>query len=189
MKKLKTTLAVALAAICLAAAHAADFNVASPTYMASVTKTRPANTTAYDAGDVLAESASAGTVWTFADIGPTGGTVLVTSITLKVGLDAVPVGMGSFRLHLFKAPPTTLNDGDPVNVAVADRGNYLGWVDIPSPIDRGATLVAQDYYMRQQLRLRPGDTSLYGFLETVGGYTPTSQTEYAVTMHTVKLSQ
>ena len=153
-------------------------------YSSSASKTRPNDTTAYAALDVIAEDASAGTVWTFANIGPAaGGKILLTRVSLRIDVNAIPAGMGAFRLHLYNAAPTAINDNAAYNLPSGDRAKYLGYVEIPSPLDLGDTLYADTEAMgfpiRMQLTL-PAEASgsLFGILQTVAGFTPTAQAVY-----------
>lgn len=143
-------------------------------YSVAVSKTRPADTAAYALGDVLNESASAGTVWTFAAIGPTAGRILITAIVLEIDVAAVPAGMGAFRLHLYDAAPTAINDNAAFDLAAGDRTKYLGFIDIPLPEKLGSTLWAQDDTIRKQVKLAAASTSIYGMLETRSAFPPTA---------------
>lgn len=86
----------------------------------TVAKTRPADTTAYASGDVIAESTSAGTIWTFPGVGREpgrgafiDGVALITSVSQTLKLDA--------ELFLFDAAPAAQND----NVAFAPNDTEM----------------------------------------------------------------
>lgn len=157
-------------------------------YSTSASKTRPNDTNAYTASDVIAESASAGTVWTFSSAGPSGGKAMITAVTLEIDVAAVPSGMSSFRLHLYNASPTAINDNAAYDLAAGDRTKYLGYITIPAPVDLGATLWAQDPTIRQQVKFASSSTTLYGIVETVGAYTPTAQAVHTIGLQVVKLA-
>lgn len=162
--------------------------VVTAAYAASASKTRPNDTTAYAALDVIAESASAGTVWTFAGIGPSGGgKVTINQLTLKVDVSDVPAGMAQFRLHLYSSSPTAINDNATFNLPSGDRAKYLGYIQTPIPIDLGDTLwsATEDLAapVRKQVVLE--SSTVYGILQTVGAFTPTAQAVKTLTLHSV----
>lgn len=149
-------------------------------YTSAVTFTRPANTTAYTAGDVVG-IADAGTpanagsaIHELTSIGPAGGTVLITAADLRADVNAVPSGMTTFRLHLYDAAPTAILDNAAWDLPAGDRAAYLGYIDLSQVIDVGSTLYVQADQVNKQFKLASGSTSLYGLLVTNGGYTPSS---------------
>lgn len=158
--------------------------VNSKAYRAAVTITRPSNTTAYTAGDVIgvADSgtpANAGSaVITLPSIGPSGGYVLIQSVRLLIGNTSVPSGMGGFRLHFYTAAPTAILDNAAFDLVSGEVANYAGFVDLPTPQDFGSTLFAQADYPGTLIKLASGQTSLWAELETRGAFTPASGTAY-----------
>lgn len=156
----------------------------------SVAITRPSNTTGYGAGDVIgvADSgtpANAGSaIHTFALAGPTDGHILITDARLRIDLAAVPSGMTSFRLHLYNASPDAILDNAVWDLSSSgDRGKYLGYIDLGTPVDLGSTLFVQQTSLQKLVKL--SGTSLYGQLQTIGTYTPASGTVYTVALQTV----
>lgn len=157
-------------------------------YSASASKTRPNDTNAYAALAVVCESASAGTVWTFSGIGPSGGgKVIIDAMTLEIDVSAIPSGMGAFRLHLYSTAPTAINDNAAYDLPSGDRAKYLGYVETPTPLDLGSTLWSETealgFPIRKQVTL--ASSTLYGILQTVAAYTPTAQAVKKVTLHAV----
>lgn len=160
-------------------------------YRAQNTITRPSNTTAYTAGDVIG-SADSGTpanagsaIHTLANIGPSGGSVFLTTIDLMIFLGAIPSGMTSFRLHLYNASPTAILDNAAWDLPSGDRANYIGYVDLGTVLDLGSTLFVQSDSINKHVKLADGSTSLFCQLVTNGGYTPTSGEQYRLTVRTV----
>jgi hypothetical protein len=147
-----------------------------------VTITRPSNTTAYTAGDVIgvADSgtpANAGSaIITLPSIGPSGGYVLVQSVRLMIGLTSVTSGMAGFRLHIYTASPTAILDNAAFDLVSGEVANYAGFIDLPTPQDLGSTLVTQADYPGTLIKLASASTSLFCELETRGAYTPASGT-------------
>ena len=86
-----------------------SLTVDGKSYRTAVTITRPSNTTAYTAGDVVGDT-SGSAIITLSSIGPSGGYVLIQSVSLVFSDASVPSGMGSFRLHFYSASPTAIAD-------------------------------------------------------------------------------
>ena len=158
--------------------------VSNRAYRAAVTLTRPSNTTAYTAGDVIGVAdgttpANAGSaIITLSNIGPSGGYVLLQSVRLLIGNTSVPAGMGAFRLHLYTASPTAILDNAAFDLASGEVANYVGYIDLPAPQDFGSILMTQADYPGTLVKLASGSSSLFAELETRGGYTPASGTLY-----------
>ncbi len=145
-------------------------------YLSAPAVTRPANTTAYTAGDVL------GGVITFTNAGPSGGYVMVTGVSLNAVITAIPSGQTSWRLHLYNAtPPSAIADNSPWTSPAGDLSVYLGYIDIPAMalLVAGAGFVfVQSNSVNQRFKLASGTTSLFGYLVTVGGpWTPAANSE------------
>ncbi len=144
-------------------------------YVSSALVTRPANITAYTAGDVV------GGAIELASLGPAGGIVLLTDVLVFYNVAALPAGMGALRLHLYSAtPPSALADNAPFDLPAADRAAYLNYIDLPALQDWGSTLItraANGDQVPRQVKLAAGQTSLWGYLQTIGGFTPAANSE------------
>lgn len=147
-------------------------------YIASATITRPNDTTAYTALDVV--STQAGAVLEFATLGKPNGVSLLTELRYMVDTGTVPSGMGAFRLHLYNAAPTAIADNAAFNLPAADRAKYVGFIEFGTPLDLGDTLFSQKEDLRKQVALSGG--SLYGILQTVNGFTPTANRIKTITL-------
>jgi hypothetical protein len=156
----------------------------SAAYASSFSQARPADTSAYAAGDVISNSTSAPVVLTFANAGPTYGSAIIQTVSLRVDVSTVPAGYGSFRLHLYNAAPTAINDNAAYNLPSGDRSKYQGFVELSTPLDLGDTLWSQADYVGKQVRLLDGN--LYGILETRGAFTPTSGASKTISLFTVE---
>jgi len=156
-------------------------------YKSSVTITRPSNTTQYSAGDMVGQAdtvtpANAGSaILEFANIGPAGGSVLITTSTLMVNLAAVTASMTSFRLHLYGTSPAAKLDNALWDLPSGDRTAYLGYVDLGTPVDLGSTLWVQTDQINKQVQLTT--SSIFGVMVTNGGYIPTSGEVLIPTLH------
>ena len=150
-------------------------------YGGRVTVTRPANATPYTANDVL------GGVITFSEMGPSGQNIMITSASLQANLTAVVSGMTTWRLHLYDVtPPSALADNAPFDVPAGDQASYLGYLELGTLVDLGSTLyIATDAINRQR---KLAGEHLYGYLVTVGGFTPAANSEvYVVGLNSVAL--
>lgn len=139
-------------------------------FVSSATATRPNDTTAYAASDVVAG------VLEFQNAGPPGGVVLITDVRLMVSVSSVPSGMATMRLHIYSAtPPSAFADNAAWDLPSGDRSAYLGYIDIGTPADLGSTLWIEKQGANKTVKLAAGQTSLFGYLVTTAGYTPTAQ--------------
>jgi hypothetical protein len=160
-------------------------------YMSNTTSTRPNDAAPYVANDVVGESPAANLV--FANIGPSGGgKILITNLSMKIDVNAIPAGMIGFRLHLYDAAPTAIVDNAAYNLPAADRTKYLGFIELPAPVDIGDTLWAEAESMnlpvRKQITLPAiAAGSVWGIVQTLGAYTPSALTVRSVTLHSILL--
>jgi hypothetical protein len=169
-----------------------SMGVAGTAFRSVVTITRPSNTTAYTAGDVIGVAdgttpANAGSaIITLSNVGPSGGFVLLQSVRLMIGNSSVPAGMGAFRLHLYMESPTAILDNAALDLVSGDVGKYAGYIDLPTPQDFGSILMTQADYPGTLVKLAAGSTSLFAELETRGTYTPASGTLYDLRVLTLE---
>jgi hypothetical protein len=165
--------------------NGSSLTVDGKAYRTTVTVIRPSNTTAYTAGDVVGDT-NGSAIITLANIGPSGGFVLIQSVSLVFSDTAVPSGMGAFRLHLFSASPTAIADNAPFDLVSGDRSGYMGYVDLPAPLDFGSSLYTQTDYPGRLVKLASASTTLYAELETRGAYTPASASTIDVRIATLE---
>jgi hypothetical protein len=143
--------------------------------------TRPANTTAYSANDVV------GGVITFSGLGPAGEGRVIVSAALRYDVAAVPAGMANMRLYLYSVtPPSALDDNAAWDLPSGDRAAFIGYVDLGTPVDLGSTLFVQQDNLNKLIKLDGAENTLYGYLVTTGGgYTPAANSEtFRVTLRT-----
>ena len=151
----------------------------------SATVTRPANTTAYASGDLVANSTTAGSVvpLSFANAARAagkGGKIVGARLTKSnAGLTNA-----SFRLHLFTAAPATVTDGDNSALSTSGVADYIGALDVV--VDRaftdGAFGRSGAPLSGNFLEYVGATTTLYGLLEARGAYTPASGEVFTVTI-------
>jgi hypothetical protein len=146
---------------------------------------RTADTAAYTAGDVIGTATDATAAITFADIGAAGALINIADVDLRIDVAAVPVGMTGFKLHLYNVtPPSALFDNVAWDLPAGDRAAYLGYVAIGTPVDLGSTLFVQSAGTATKQVLMGATTSLFGYLVTDGGYTPSSAAVQTVRLQT-----
>lgn len=154
-------------------------------YRTTVSITRPSNTTAYTAGDVVGDTGGSA-ILTFTGAGPSGGFIILQSVSLVFSDSVVPSGMGAFRLHLYSATPTAIADNAAFDLVSGERANYMGYVDLPAPQDLGSSLYTQIDYPGRLVKLAAASTSLFAELETRGAYTPVSASTISVRINTME---
>lgn len=143
------------------------------------TVTRPANTTAYTANDVVGATAAA---IEFQRIGELYEHIIITDADLEIDVTSVPSGMTSFRLYLYNAtPPSALADNAAFDLPAGDRANFLGYIDLGTPADIGSTLYVQNSAVNRKLKMG-ATTSLFAYLVTNGAFTPTSAAVKVITL-------
>ena len=147
--------------------------VAGKAYRTTATITRPSNTTAYTAGDVVGDT-NGSAIISLSAAGPSAGFVIIQSVSLVFSDSAVPSGMGAFRLHLYSASPTAIADNAAFDLLSGDRATYMGFIDLSTPTDFGSSLYTQTDYVGRLIKLGTASTTLFAELETRGAYTPVS---------------
>lgn len=159
-----------------------------PFRLESSSFTRLANTTAYASGQLVADSASAGTVtklsWNI-HRSPSGS---VRINRAKIKKSGTGVTNASFRLHLYSSSPTPANAD--AGVWSTTESGYLGFIDIvvDKAFSDGASGHGVPVYTNVcQIDVRlpgtsdlPAGKKIYGLLEARGAYTPASGEVFTV---------
>jgi hypothetical protein len=154
-------------------------------YRTTATITRPSNTTAYTAGDVVGDTGGSAII-SLTAAGPTAGFVIIQSISLVFSDSTVPSGMGAFRIHLYSASPTAIADNAPFDLVSGERANYMGFVDLAAPQDLGSTIYTQVDYPGRLVKLAAASTSMFAEIETRGAYTPVSASTVTLRVNTLE---
>jgi len=151
----------------------------------AVNFTRPNNTTAYAAGDVVGTDPAS--VLEFTNIGPSGGRILLQDATFLCGANSVPPTLGALRLHLYGTSPTAIADNAAYDLPSGDRAKYLGWFDFPTPQDLGDTIWSQTDYIGKLVKLTTA--SLFGILETRNACTPAAELAFTLRLSALEASR
>jgi hypothetical protein len=154
-------------------------------YRSTVSITRPSNTTAYTAGDVVGDTGGSA-ILTLSSIGPSGGYILIQSAALIFSDSTVPAGMGAFRIHFYNASPTAIADNAPFDLVSGDRALYMGYIDLSAPQDLGSTIYTQVDYPGRLIKLAAASTTLYAEIETRNAYTPVSASTVELRVSTLE---
>lgn len=147
--------------------------------LATASFTRPADTTAYASGDLVANSTTAGSVTplTF-NFGQPYREVL----RVRVLTSSTSVTNTSFRLHLYSNTPASIANGDNGAWSTSAAG-YIGALDVT--LDRAFTDGAFGSGLsltQTPVTREDGQSTLYGLLEARAAYTPTNAGTFTVTL-------
>ena len=152
----------------------------------SASLVRPADTTAYTVGDLVANSTTAGSVLPLLLVSSRNdaGSVLIERV--KVHKTSVSITAASFRVHMFSvAPVPTVGD----NAAFATSGvsGYIGSMDVVmgQVFTDGASGFSDTTFKPIRARLGTGYT-VYALIEARGAYTPSSAETFTVTLDVVQ---
>jgi hypothetical protein len=134
-------------------------------------KVRPADTTAYAANDAIAESASAGTVWTFGAAGREGGGGTIVG---AIALTDQVANVARLEAELYASAPTAINDNAEATLLYANAATYLGKITFPAfakPTANSTAAVAFNTTIRLPFTT-PADLS--AVVRTLDAFTPAS---------------
>lgn len=142
---------------------------------------RPADTTAYASGDLVANSVTAGSV-TAHTISVGSGQLKIKRVGLKRSGTAA-IANGTFRVHLFTVSPLPPTNGDN-GAIVFPVDNYIGHSGDISLIL--GTDKAIGWSAILDLLAKPPGSTLYALIEARGAYTPASAETYQVILEVEK---
>jgi hypothetical protein len=161
-------------------------------YNPSASFTRPADTTAYTAGDLVANNTTAGSVtplsWTLQSSNIVGPCSIYRARLVK---SATSVALAAFRLHLYAALPS-VTAGDNGAFQSTQAANYVGSIPLDLTTTPGAKFsdgAAGHGSMAAgadaNIRL-PSGTTIYGLLEALATYTPGLSEVLTVTLDLIE---
>lgn len=151
---------------------------------------RPGNTTAYAAGDLVADTVTAGSVAVVAipnAVRAAGEAFRIERCRLRKSTTTLTAA--NFRVYICRALPTfSVGDNGALNVAGAlaidDIANVVGWFDIT--MDRSATAGARGVgvpSLGPAITVIPSSgTTLYAFIEATGAYAPGNAETFNMTL-------
>lgn len=151
---------------------------------AAVSLTRTADVNAYTANDVIGAATGSTAALTFAIAPSAGGEIMITSVALETDSTAVISGEAGYRLYLYNiTPPSALGDNAAWDLPSGDRASFLGYIDLGQPVDLGSTCYIETAGISKQITAASGN--VFGYLVTLGAFTPASATVRVITLHSV----
>lgn len=159
------------------------------------TFTRPNDTTAYTAGDLVANSTSNASVvpLRFDFLTDRAMPLFLTHYRLRKSTNTT--ANGTFKLHLFSAAPTFTTNGD--NSAMSGNTNLAATTDplcqmiggggggfVGAGVVIGVPMSNSLVYSDHIIQMAPsgGVFTIYGVLEALAGYAPGAQETFSVTV-------
>lgn len=140
--------------------------------------TRPADITAYTAGDVINGSTSA-TVLGFVEAGA-GGTIGGVSVVMG------ETDTSNLKLLVFDTEPTNFADNAALSLVAADVDKLVGIWDFANA-DKVSIGTDLEYYSQgslpQGLKYTSDNGKLYALLVTMTAYTPASEAVFSISLH------
>jgi hypothetical protein len=165
--------------------------VAGLTKIAGASLTRPANTTAYALGDLIANSATAGSVTPLAIAAARENDATGMLRKVRLSTDNVAWANNTVRVHLFKNSPTS---------TVGDNGVFAAAINGVASIHLGYFDVIFDQVFSDgvkgegvpntggEINFDPaaGTQNIYALIEVRGAYTPTSGQAFALAVEVLQ---
>lgn len=150
------------------------------------TMTRPANTTQYSTGDLVANSTTAGSVVPLEfDVG--GGSGMVRKIRIRTNRTSGGTTSAVFRVYLFRTAPTVAG-GDNAAFNPANAANFIDAMDVVvnEQFSDGAANSSNGAAGEINYSLPSGSTKLFGLVRAGAGYTPASAEQISVALEVLK---
>lgn len=149
--------------------------------------TRPANTTAYASGDLVANSTTAASVEPLSIyVGPEKKQSLYIR-KARIKKSGTGVTNAEFRIHFYSSAPTSAA-GDNAAYSTDNAANYLGAIDVTvnQAFTDGAVGSGTSNVGNEISFIADGETStesyVYALVEARGAYTPASGETFTVTL-------
>lgn len=150
------------------------------------TMTRPADTTQYSTGDLVANSTTAGSVVPLEfDVG--GGSGMVRKIRIRTNRTSGGTTNAVFRVFLFRTAPTVAG-GDNAAFNPANAANFIDAMDVVlnEQFSDGAANSSNGAAGEINYSLPSGSTKLFGLVRAGAEYTPASAEQISVAIEVLK---
>lgn len=159
--------------------------------IAAAVMTRPADTTAYTAGDLVANSVTSGSVVPLSFPGLAsiaGNAVAVTGA--KISKSTTTLTNASFRLHLFNVlPVNSVGDNAPFDTSgalgVSTAAGYVGYINVTMDISGTAASSGRgtpSSPASDKIISAPATGGLWGLLEVTAAYAPGNAETFTVSL-------
>lgn len=143
-----------------------------------VSLTRPANTTAYVSGQIIASSSTSILIIP-AGVGGRGGYINKVLLTTNKSAHTETI-----RLHLFSNNTNSVADQTALNFSALSEVNYEGFVDFTSFFSTGSNYAVALDSLVNPLQFSTGtNNEMYGFLEARAGFTPIASQTFAIKVY------
>lgn len=141
--------------------------------------TRPSDTTAYGANDVVGYTGSADTTLLAAIFRENGGTGYVIKAELWTDQAA---NVSPFRLYLFNVEPTPIADNSAFTLLYADISKCVGYIDFANMSQEGSGSTGAMALWTGQMFVKADASAddLYAVLVTKAAFTPASAQKFTI---------
>lgn len=152
--------------------------------------TRPADTTAYASGDLVANSTTAASVtplsWVIGSVNRAKGNIMVRKVRIKKS--GTTVTNASFRVHLYETSPTVTNGDNGAWLSI--MANYMGSFDVTvdkvfSDASQGVGTPSTGSEVVLTSLTGNADKTIYGLVEARAAYTPASEEVFTIVLEMV----
>lgn len=143
----------------------------------SASFTRPADTTAYAAGDAVSNATSSPAILQFPGAARAAG---ASGLTLLVRHVKSSTTAASFRLWLYRGAVAAVNDNVQFPLLWANRSSRIGYVDLAHTTGGTGSDCSEGLATFVLLPFSLVGTELFGQLTTTGGYTPASGEQHFI---------
>jgi hypothetical protein len=147
----------------------------------SATFTRPADTNAYAAGDIVSNNTSGGAAIRFSGAGFPSAPVRILRATLWKSTNVVT--SANFSLVLYNQDPGVQNDNAAYAETFANRSKVVAIIPFTIMLAYGSNVAQVDFLPpsgEMDAVLGDGQSSLWGVLVATAAYTPGSADQFAV---------
>jgi hypothetical protein len=143
--------------------------------------TRPANTTAYAANGVVANSTTAATVLTFTGAGRANGRsgIILSARHIK---QSTTTSGATYRLYLYTVSPTAINDASQFTLLYSTRTSQIGYIDL-NHVGGGTgsdSTLGLTPFTNLPFTCDAASSSLFGILTVTQAYTPASAEQHFI---------
>jgi hypothetical protein len=152
----------------------------------SASFTRPANTTAYAAGQLIANSTTAGSVapmqFNMGNIFPVNQFRLTRARLVKTGTAAIAAN--GIRIHLYQGTAPTCTNGDGAAWLTTSAAGWIGNIDVTSMLafSDGAAGTGSCPAGSEIMLRAAASGPIYALLMALGAYTPISGEVFTLTL-------
>jgi hypothetical protein len=146
-------------------------------HVVASTMTRPADTTAYAQGDLVANSTTAGSVTPFSFVIPWKRSCVIRGVSIKKS--GTTATNATFKVHIFKDSPTVANgDNGAISTSYSNKIGVIAPGIMTAHTDSSSTTgYSGNFYVDTDT-----DRTLYALLEADAAYTPASAETFIVTL-------